>query len=71
MKLKRYVAGAGIFSIVISKLRHRKKSYLIILLKVDKSLEVGFHCIILPFGLTVHPGVESDEESPLDIKEIA
>ena len=63
IKFKRYVASAGIFGIVIGKLRHGKKLYPIILLNVDKGLEVGFHHTILPFGLPVSLRVKSDEES--------
>ena len=71
IELKICVAGGGIFCVVISKLRHGKKPCLIILLKVDKGLEVGFHYTILPFGLTVRLWVESGGESPLDAEEIA
>ena len=71
IELKRYVAGVGILGIVVSKLRHEKKSCPIILLEVDKSLEVGFHCTILPLSLAVRLRVEGGGESPLDAKEIA
>ena len=54
MKLEKFVASTGIFGVVIGKLRHRKKLYLNILLEVDKDLEVGFHCAILPFGLNIY-----------------
>ena len=71
IELERYVAGAGIFGVVVGKFCHEKKPCLIILLKVDKGSKVGFHCIILPFGLTVCLWVEDGGESPLDAKEIA
>ena len=71
IELERCVAGAGILGIVVSKLRHGKKPCPIILLKVDKSLEVGFHRTILLCNLTVRLRVEDGEESPLDAKEIA
>ena len=64
------MASAGILGIVVSELRYGKKLCLIILLKVDKSLEVGFHRTILPLSLTVCLWVEGGEESPLDAKEI-
>ena len=66
IELKRYLADASILGIVVGKLRHGKKLYPIILLKVDKSLEVGFHCTILPLSLVVRLRMESDEESPLN-----
>ena len=47
------MAGTSILGIVVGKLRHGKKLYQIILLKVDKGSKVGFHYTILPFGLTV------------------
>ena len=71
IELEKYVADAGILGVVIGKLCHRKKPCLIILLKVDKGLKIGFHCAILPFGLTVRLWVEGGRESPLYAKEIA
>ena len=65
------MAGAGILGIIVDKLRHEKKPCSIILLEVDKSSEVGFHCAILPFGLTVRLYVEGNGESPSYAKEIA
>ena len=71
IKLKRYEAGAGILTIVIGKLRHRKKPCPIILLKVDKSLEISFYCTILPLCLAIYLRIEGSEEFLLDAKEIA
>ena len=53
IELKKCVAGAGILGIIISKLCYKKKPYPIILLKVDKDLEVGFYHIILPLNLAI------------------
>ena len=53
IKLEKYMVNAGILGIILGKLRYKKKLCPIILLKVDKSLEVDFYCAILPFGLTV------------------
>ena len=64
------MAGADNLGIIISKLRYRKKLCPIILLKVDKSLEVSFYYAILLFGLTVCLRVEDDRKSPLDTEEI-
>ena len=71
IELEKYIAGAGIFGIVIGKLYHRKKPYPIILLKVDKGLKISFHCTILPFSLAIYLQVKDGGESPLDAKEIA
>ena len=71
IELEKYVAGAGILGIVVSKLRHGKKPCPIILLEVDKGSEVGFHRTILPLNLAVRLRVEGGGESPLDAEEIA
>ena len=64
------MANASILSIVVSKLRHGKKSYPIILLKVDKSLEVGFHGTIMPLNLAIRLQVKDGGEFLLDAEEI-
>ena len=71
VKLKGRMADTSIFSIIINKLCHRKKLCPIILLKVDKDLEVSFHCAILPFSLTICLWMEGNREFLLDIEEIA
>ena len=71
IELEKCVADAGILGIIVSELCHGKKSCLIILLKVDKGSEVGFHRTILPLNLAVCLRVEGGEESPLDAEEIA
>ena len=70
IKLEKCVANAGILGIIVGKLRYEKKSCPIILLKVDKSSEIGFHCIILPLSLAVCLRVEGNGESLPDAKEI-
>ena len=54
VQLKKCMASADILGIIIGKLRYWKKLCPIILLEVDKGLEVDFHCTILPFSLDVH-----------------
>ena len=54
IEFEKCMAAAGILGVVISKFCYEKKSCPIILLKVDKSLEVGFHYSILSFGLSVY-----------------
>ena len=71
IELERYVANAGIFGIVVSKLYHGKKPCPIILLEVNKGSEVGFYCTILLLNLAVRLWIEGGRESLLDAKEIA
>ena len=56
------MTGAGVFDIVVGKLRYKKKPCPIILLKVDKGSEVEFYCIILLFSLPICREVESSGE---------
>ena len=70
MKLKRFMANASILCIVISKLRYEKKLYSIILLEINKSLEVGFYYTILPLSLTIYLQIKSSKEFLLNVKEI-
>ena len=53
IELEKYMANTSIFGIFIGKFCYGKKLYSIILLKVDKSLKVGFYYSILPFCLTI------------------
>ena len=71
IELENCVAGAGIFGIVVGKHHHEKNLCPIILFKVDKGLEVSFHCTIQPLSLAVRLRIEGDGESPLDAEEIA
>ena len=45
IELEKYIANASIVSIIISKFHYKKKPFLIILLKIDKDLEISFYCI--------------------------
>ena len=71
IKLKKRMAGASVFGIIVNKLYYGKKLCLIILLKIDKNLEIGFYCTILPLNLATHLQVESDKEFLLNTKRIA
>ena len=71
IELEKYVVNASILSIIVSKFCHGKKSCSIILLEVDKDLEVGFHCTILSLSLVVYLRVEGGRKSLLDMREIA
>ena len=71
IELEKYAAGASILGVVVGKLCHGKKPCPIILLKVDKGPEVGFHRTILLFHLAVCLWVEGGREFLLDAEEIA
>ena len=65
------MANASIFGIIVGKFHHEKKPYPIILLKVDKSLEISFYYAILPFGPTIYLWVEGSGKFPFDFQKIA
>ena len=60
------MTGAGIFGTIVSKLRLKKKPYLIILFKVYKNLKISFHRAILPLSLAICLQIEGNEEFLLD-----
>ena len=53
IELKRHIANASIFNIIIGKLYYKKKLCLIILYKVDKSPKIDFYYAILSFDLAI------------------
>ena len=61
IELKKYVANSSVFGVVVGKLRYKKKSWPIILLKVDKGSEVGFYCSILSLSLIKRLWVEGNK----------
>ena len=65
VQLKKGMAGASVFSIIISEFSHWEKPSLVVLFVVDKSPEIGFHCTILPFCLPVRLGMKGGKESSL------
>lgn len=65
------MAYARIFSIVIHKLSHWQKTGLIILLKINKGLEVSLHNTVLPLCLAIYLKVESCQKLLFDVEEIA
>ena len=70
IELKKYVTNASIFGIIVNKLCYKKKLYLIILLKVNKNLEIGLYYIILSFNLAVHFWLKGNREVLLNVKKI-
>ena len=53
MELTRRMANTSIFNFIINKFCFKKKLYLIILLKIDKNLKIGFHYAILSLVVAV------------------
>ena len=60
IKLEKYVASINTFGIIISKLCHKKKLYLIILFKFDKNPKVSFYYAILSFSLSIYLKIKGD-----------
>ena len=71
IELKKCMASTGILGIIVNKLCHKKKLCPIILLKVDKNLQIGFHYTILSLSLAICLRVESGKKSLLNVEEIA
>ena len=53
IELKKHIASVSILDTIIGKLYHKKKSYLIIMLEIDKNSEIDFYCIILSLSLAI------------------
>ena len=70
-ELKKYMMSIGILNIIVGKLCYKKKPCSIIPLKIDKDLEIDFHCTILFFSLVAYLQVKSGRKSLLDTKKIA
>ena len=70
VQLKRYVAGAGVFCIIIGKFSYWKEPCPLITLKVDENSKIAFYCTILPFGLGVSLRLEGYGKSPFDFEEV-
>ena len=62
IKLKQCLTDIGVLDIIVSKLRYEKEPCLIILLKIDKNLEIGFYYTILFFGLPVRLEMENSRK---------
>ena len=64
------MASIDIFGIIVNKLHNKKKLYLIILLEVDKNLEIGFYYTILPLNLAIYLWVENGGKFLFNVKKI-
>ena len=64
------MASARIFGVIISKFSHWQKPGLIIRLEINKSLKIGFHGIVLLFGLAISLRMKGIEKPMLDAGEV-
>ena len=71
VKPKWYITYIWIFCIVIYKFHNKQESYLVILLPVDKSLEVYFHYAVLSLNLAVYLWIKDGEKLSFDAKKVA
>lgn len=68
---KIYIADIYIFYIVICKLCYWQKLGLIILLEIDKKLEIIIYYAVLPFDLAISLRIKNSKELLFDTKEVA
>ena len=71
IKFKKYIIGAYILGIVISKLNYQKKACLVISFKVDQGSKISFYYIIVSLDLTMYLRIEGNEKFLFDTKKIA
>ena len=71
VQLKRRVTSTCVLRIVISKLGYWQEPSPVILLKVDKDLEVHFHCAVLLLGLPICLRMDGGKEPSLDAEKVA
>ena len=67
-EFKKHIANICIFDIIIIELSHWKKVCPVILLKINKSSKISFHCTILLFGLTIYLRIKGGKKPFLDTK---
>ena len=70
IELKEYVTRAGIFEVIVDKLRHWQKPCLVILLLIHEDTKISFYCTVLLFHLPVCLRVECSKKLPLDAEEV-
>ena len=70
VQLERCMTGVCILGIVVRKLGHWQKSYLVILFKVDKGSKICLYCTVLAFGLTVYLRVERGRKFLFNSEEV-
>ena len=67
VQFKRHMTGSYVLGIIISKFGHWYELGLIILLKIDKVLELHFYYTILLFNLTVNLKVKLNKKLTLNV----
>ena len=70
IQLKKRITNTCVFGIIISEPGYWYEPGPIILLEIDKALEVGFHSILLFFGLTVSLQIKGGKKPTLDTKKV-
>lgn len=70
IQLKKYIFNISVFGIIICKLSYWQKICLVILLAVDKSLEIDFCFAILIFSLIIRLKLESNTKLILNSKKV-
>ena len=65
------MSSASILGVIVGKIRHRKKSYPIFLLKIDKNSEINFYYTILSLSLEVYLQVKCGGELLVNAQKIA
>lgn len=65
------MASICIFGIAVCKFCRRQEFCLVILLFVDKCLEIGFYCAVLPLILAIYLRLKGGREVLIDVEEIA
>lgn len=66
IKVKKYIANACIFSIIIGKFCHWQKLRPVILFLIDKNLKKNFYGTILLFNLAVNLCIENNRKPLFD-----
>ena len=65
------MTGAYVLGIIVGKFSSQQELGLIILLKIEKDLEVRFYYAILSLSVTVSVRMERIEKPPFNAKKIA
>lgn len=64
------MTSASIFRIILNKFSYSKKFSQVILLIIDKIVEIDFHNTVLPLGSAISLKIESHKKLSLNSKKI-
>lgn len=70
VELKRRMASTHILSFVVCKFYYEHEFCLIIILSINKSMQIGFHCAILHLSMAVCLQIKYSEKLSLNTKEV-